>query len=178
MALKVQCAAARHPPLLPDQTLPDFTTHLLHTHTHTQSPSKLLIKCDWLTFKCQHKSLCWPALTLIKKPKAPARWRWRLASDEWFLLLYHVLFGLTPLDSVPVAQVDNRTAPAPSSRNQEWKSFLRERREKSWVLLDLSGVTYFRMAEKKGSNGGRKKVLKWQVLYFLLSNYLALGLWG
>lgn len=64
------------------------------THTHTHSPAKLLIKCDQSTFKC----LYWPALTLInvsKKSEVPAHWRWSLASDKWFLMLYH-----TPLDQL------------------------------------------------------------------------------
>lgn len=115
-----------------------------HWHTHTINPSKLLIKSGWLTFKCQHQSLFWAALTMInlsKKTKTPACGRWSLACEDSFLMLYHVFFGLKPLDSVPVVQVDGRTASAPSLRHQEWKSLFRKHREKSPQIVWDHGMT-------------------------------------
>lgn len=76
-----------------------------------------------------------------------------------FLMLYHVVFGLTALDSVPVAQVDSRTASAPSLGNQEWKSLFRKHRERK--VLKLSGI----MGWLK-NKGDMKKVLKQQVCAF------------
>lgn len=101
------------------------------THTHTHSPAKLLIKCDWSTFKC----LYWPALTLInvsKKSEVPAHWRWSLASDKWFLMLYHILFGSTPSASISVASGKSRAAPAPSSRTWATGLFWKIRNERTW----------------------------------------------
>lgn len=53
---------------------------------------KFLIKCDWLTFKCKHKSLDRPALTLINASKK--------CKSSSPLKMKHS-FGLTDFHSVP-----------------------------------------------------------------------------